>query len=129
MAYLRSVPAVKNATAKSVYRMPLPPAYGPPVGKVADVPRNDKLAYGRYLAGPLAHCVECHSAPTPRGPDLKNGLGAIEERARQVAADLSLVLQLSVRILPPAPAEAQPRPAERAARASASARPCARPCR
>ena len=58
-------------------RMPLPPAYGPPVGKVAEVPRNDKLAYGRYLAGPLGHCVECHSAPGPQGaPDLENKLGA-----------------------------------------------------
>lgn len=76
VAYLRSVPAVKNATAKSVYRMPLPPAYGPPVGKVADVPRSDKLAYGRYLAGPAGHCMECHSSPGPQGPDLANGLGA-----------------------------------------------------
>ena len=24
---------------------------------------SDKLAYGRYLAGPLGHCVECHFAP------------------------------------------------------------------
>ncbi|MBL8305486.1 MAG: c-type cytochrome [Rubrivivax sp.] len=76
VAYLRSVPAVKNATAKSVYRMPLPPAYGPPVGKVADVPRSDNLAWGRYLAGPAGHCMECHSSPGPQGPDLVNGLGA-----------------------------------------------------
>ncbi len=76
VAYLRSVPAVKNATRKSVYRMPLPPAYGAPVTKVADVPRSDKLAYGRYLAGPAGHCLECHSAPGPQGPDLDKGLGA-----------------------------------------------------
>ena len=76
VAYLRSVPAVKNATKKSVYRMPLPPAYGPPVGPVAEVPRVDKLAYGRYLAGPLGHCLECHSTPGPQGaPDLDKGLG------------------------------------------------------
>ncbi|MEO8299373.1 MAG: c-type cytochrome, partial [Burkholderiales bacterium] len=42
VAYLRTVPPVKNAVPKSVYRMPLPPAYGPPVGKVADVPPSDK---------------------------------------------------------------------------------------
>lgn len=77
VAYLRSVKPVVNKVDKSVYRMPLPPAYGPPVGKVADVPRSDKLAYGRYLAGPLGHCVECHSTPGPQGaPDLANKLGA-----------------------------------------------------
>ncbi len=77
VAYLRSVPAVKNAVAKSVYRMPLPPSYGPPVGRVAAVSSTDKLAYGRYLAGPLGHCVECHSTPGPQGvPDLANKLGA-----------------------------------------------------
>lgn len=77
VAYLRSVPAVKNAVKKSEYRMPLPPSYGPPVGKVANVPTSDTLAWGRYLAGPLGHCVECHSTPGPQGaPDLANKLGA-----------------------------------------------------
>jgi mono/diheme cytochrome c family protein len=77
VAYLRSAKPVVNKVDKSVYRMPLPPAYGPPVGKVADVPRGDKVAYGRYLAGPLGHCVECHSTPGPQGaPDLENKLGA-----------------------------------------------------
>ena len=77
VAYLRSVPAVKNAVPKSVYRMPLPPSYGPPVGQVAAVPETDRLAWGRYLAGPLGHCIECHSTPGPQGaPDLDKGLGA-----------------------------------------------------
>ena len=77
VAYLKSVPAVANAVPKSEYRMPLPPNYGPPVGRVADVPRNDKLAWGRYLAGPLGHCIECHSGPGPQGvPDVENQLGA-----------------------------------------------------
>jgi mono/diheme cytochrome c family protein len=77
VTYLRSVKPVKNQVAKSEYRIPLPPGYGPPVGKVADVPRTDKLAYGRYLAGPLGHCVECHSPAGPQGaPDLENRLGA-----------------------------------------------------
>ena len=77
VAYLRSAKSVVNQVEKSVYRMPLPPNYGPPVGKVADVPHNDKIAYGRYLAGPLGHCVECHSTPGPQGaPDLANKLGA-----------------------------------------------------
>lgn len=77
VAYLRSAKPVVNKVGKSVYRMPLPPTYGPPVGKVAEVPRGDKVAYGRYLAGPLGHCVECHSTPGPQGaPDLENKLGA-----------------------------------------------------
>jgi len=77
VAYLRSVKPVKNQVAKSEYRIPLPPNYGPPVGKVADVSRKDKVAYGRYLAGPLGHCVECHSPAGPQGaPDLENKLGA-----------------------------------------------------
>jgi mono/diheme cytochrome c family protein len=77
VAYLRSVPAVKNAVAKSQYKIQLPPSYGPPVGQVSDVPTTDKVAYGRYLAGPLGHCIECHSTPGPQGvPDVVNGLGA-----------------------------------------------------
>jgi mono/diheme cytochrome c family protein len=67
VAYLRTVPAVKNAVAKSTYNIPLPPAWGPPIDKpIAAPPASDKLAYGAYLAGPLGHCVECH---TPMGPD------------------------------------------------------------
>ena len=77
VAYLRSVPAVKNKVLRSEYKIPLPPNYGPPVGKVAEPPRSDKVAWGRYLAGPLGHCIECHSTPVPNGgPDLVNALGA-----------------------------------------------------
>jgi mono/diheme cytochrome c family protein len=61
VAYLRTIPAISNKTAKSTYRIPLPPAYGPPVGVVTAPPRTDKLAYGAYLAGPLGHCIECHT--------------------------------------------------------------------
>ena len=67
VAYLRTVPAVKNAVAKSTYHSPLPPAWGPPIDKpIAAPPVSDRVAYGAYLAGPLGHCVECH---TPMGPD------------------------------------------------------------
>lgn len=77
VAYLRSVPPVRNVVPKSQYRIPLPPSYGPPVSKVAAVSQTDKLAWGRYLAGPLGHCIECHSPPGPQGaPDLQNRLGA-----------------------------------------------------
>jgi mono/diheme cytochrome c family protein len=76
VAYLRNVKPVKNEIPPSVYRIPLPPAYGPPVVSVPEPDRNDQLAYGAYLAGPAGHCVECHSPLTPKGPDLANNLGA-----------------------------------------------------
>jgi len=67
VAYLRSVPAINNAVAKSTYPIKLPPAWGPPIDKPVTAPSaTDKLAYGAYLAGPLGHCVECH---TPMGAD------------------------------------------------------------
>jgi mono/diheme cytochrome c family protein len=67
VAYLRTVPAVDNAVAKSTYNIKLPPTWGPPIDKPITAPSiSDKVAYGAYLAGPLGHCVECH---TPLGPD------------------------------------------------------------
>ncbi len=76
VAYLRQVPARKLKVAKSEYRMPLPPDYGPPVGKVPLPDRRDRLAWGRYLAGPLGHCTECHSTLDANGvPDVEAGLG------------------------------------------------------
>jgi mono/diheme cytochrome c family protein len=61
VAYLRTVPAVKNEVARSRYTVPLPTSYGPPVKRVSSPPRNDPVKYGAYLAGPIAHCVECHT--------------------------------------------------------------------
>jgi len=76
VAYLRTLKPVKNAVPKSVYSFPLPPAYGPPVESVAEVSPGDTLAYGAYLAGPLGHCIECHSPMGPMGPDWKHEAGA-----------------------------------------------------
>lgn len=76
VAYLRSIPAVKNEVPKSTYRIPLPPSYGPPVGEVADVPEGVTVEYGAYLAGPVAHCIECHTPMGERGIDYENRLGA-----------------------------------------------------
>lgn len=69
IAYLRSLPPVRNAVEKSTYRIPLPPSYGPPVANVVAPPRGDAVAYGAYLAGPLGHCTECHTPMGPRGRD------------------------------------------------------------
>jgi mono/diheme cytochrome c family protein len=64
--YLRTVPPIHNATAPSRYTIPLPASYGAPVGEVPEPDRSDAVRYGEYLAGPVAHCMDCH---TPRGTD------------------------------------------------------------
>ena len=45
VVYLRQLKPVKNKVKKSVYRIPLPPAYGPPLGSVPDVSRADKVTW------------------------------------------------------------------------------------
>lgn len=76
VSYVRQVPAINNPVPESQYHVPLPPSYGPPLGEVPAVSREDQVAYGAYLAGPLGHCVECHSPMGPTGPDTENSLGA-----------------------------------------------------
>ena len=73
--YLRTVPAVENDPGKSEYKIPLPPAWGPPVTTVADVPEGVTVEYGQYLAGPVGHCVVCHTTFGPQGPMLETHLG------------------------------------------------------
>jgi mono/diheme cytochrome c family protein len=76
VAYLHTVKPVKNMVPKSAYRIPLPVSYGPPVATVPAVSDADPVKYGAYLAGPLAHCIECHTPLGPKGPDLAHNLGA-----------------------------------------------------
>ena len=60
VTYLRTVPPKRNAvTQRSTYPFPVEP-YGPPIDHVADPPDNP-VARGAYIAGPLAHCMECHT--------------------------------------------------------------------
>ena len=49
-AYLAQVPAVEHAVPASTYHIPLPPAYGPPLGEVTAPDPDDQVAYGGYLA-------------------------------------------------------------------------------
>ncbi|MGQ9366881.1 c-type cytochrome [Azospirillum sp. ST 5-10] len=79
VAYLRSIPAVKNAVPKSEYRMPLPASWGPPVGAVPAAARDDRVAYGAYLATALGHCMDCHTPRLPNGaPDMERlGVGGM----------------------------------------------------
>ncbi|WP_420396488.1 c-type cytochrome [Nioella sp.] len=75
VAYLRTVPAVDHDPGQSAYNIPLPPAYGPPVDSVADIPAGVTVEYGEYLAGPIAHCMECHTPLGPMGPMVETDLG------------------------------------------------------
>jgi mono/diheme cytochrome c family protein len=64
--YLRTVPPVRNAVGPSRYTIPLIGSDVPPSGQVRDPDRTNLVQYGEYLAGPVAHCIDCH---TPRGAD------------------------------------------------------------
>lgn len=76
VAFLRTVPASENTTPFSTYNIPLPPAYGPPVGTVPAVKPGVTVEYGAYLAGPVAHCMECHTPLGETGPKFDTDLGA-----------------------------------------------------
>jgi mono/diheme cytochrome c family protein len=66
-AYLHSLKPVSHAVPRTQYKIPLPSTYGPLVTHVDEPAREDPLAYNAYFAGPLGHCLGCH---TPFG---KNG--------------------------------------------------------
>jgi mono/diheme cytochrome c family protein len=60
VAYIRSVPPKHNAiTQRSTYPF-LVESYGPAIDHVAD-PADTPVARGGYIAGPLAHCISCHT--------------------------------------------------------------------
>lgn len=59
-AYLLSLPPIHNPVARTQFKIPLPPSYGPPVTQVAE-PAH-KARYGRYLVT-FGHCMLCHTAP------------------------------------------------------------------
>ena len=40
IAYLRGIPPIHSVAAKSTYRIPLPPSYGPAVGAITAPPNN-----------------------------------------------------------------------------------------
>ncbi len=75
IAYLKSQPPVHHVVEKSVYRMPLPANYGPPVGKVGAPPQSDRVAYGKYLAQ-IGHCMECHTPRDSKGVLVESRTGA-----------------------------------------------------
>lgn len=74
--FLRSLDPVANEVPASEYRIPLPPAWGPPVESVTAPPAGVTVDYGAYLAGPVAHCMECHTPMGPAGPMFDTHFGA-----------------------------------------------------
>jgi mono/diheme cytochrome c family protein len=73
VTYLRTIPAVAGDLGASDYRIPLPPAYGPPIETPVAAPAPGVTAeYGAYLSA-VGHCMECHSPMTPSGPDWGEG--------------------------------------------------------
>lgn len=79
VAFLRTLDPVENDPGTSTYNIPLPPAYGPPVDSVTAPDRGVSVEYGEYLAGPVAHCMECHTPMGPQGPMLDQlGAGGFE---------------------------------------------------
>ena len=74
VAYLHTLKPIKNVPEKSTYKIPLHAM--PPVQGVQAPPKSDKIAYGGYLAGPLGHCIECHTPQQGPRRDYQNQLGA-----------------------------------------------------
>jgi mono/diheme cytochrome c family protein len=75
VAYLKSVPAVKNEVVPPVYKAAMhgegPPGADKPAS-AADM--NDPVKRGFYLAT-IGHCMECHSPATDGKHDFAGGLG------------------------------------------------------
>jgi hypothetical protein len=59
-AYLKTLRPIRNEVPESTYQIPLN-GYGPTVTSVPDVPKTDIVKYGEYLAGPVGHCMDCHT--------------------------------------------------------------------
>ncbi|MEQ9638438.1 MAG: cytochrome c [Alphaproteobacteria bacterium] len=76
VVYLRTVKPVTNTVPKSVYNIPLPPAWGPPVTGVTTPDKADLPAYGTYVAEALGHCNECHTPMVKGRFDFANQKGA-----------------------------------------------------
>ena len=75
VAYLRSVPAVRNEVAQPLYRLPVQrvPYPDAEAGFTAAM-MADPARHGAYLAT-IGHCMECHAAWSKGVSDYTTGLG------------------------------------------------------
>jgi mono/diheme cytochrome c family protein len=75
IAYLRSIPAVKNAVQKPEYKAPFDITPYPNIKEMSEADLTDPIKRGQYLMG-VGHCMVCHSKGTPPDKmDYVNGLG------------------------------------------------------
>jgi mono/diheme cytochrome c family protein len=76
VAYLRSLPPIKNKVPDPVYKIALPHHVFPGAEKAySQADLNDKLKKGQYLAT-IGHCMECHTPFKPgAGADFAGSLG------------------------------------------------------
>ena len=74
VAYIRTVKPIRNEVQRGTYNFPLN-GYGPMVTSVPDMPKTDIVKYGEYLAGPVSHCMDCHT-PVVKGVQDLTKLGA-----------------------------------------------------
>jgi mono/diheme cytochrome c family protein len=68
VAYLRSLPPVKNKVVRTPLSGPAPSFT--PVTSVPEPDSEDRVRYGQYLAEAVAHCLQCHSPRIKGLPDL-----------------------------------------------------------
>ena len=80
VAYLRSVKPISNKVEKSTFKIPLPANYGPIVTTIPDVPRTDKVAYGRYIATNLAHRARVKTSASAKQKRLRSSSGVASLR-------------------------------------------------
>lgn len=77
VAYLRSIPPVRNKVRDPVYKMQIPHQVFPGAERaMSDADMTDKVKRGFYLVT-IAHCLECHTpfGPPGSGVDYRNSLG------------------------------------------------------
>jgi mono/diheme cytochrome c family protein len=75
VAYLRSVPPVRNEVQAPVYRAAMPVEPVPGATKpFTEQDMRDPVKRGFYLAT-IGHCMECHGRKADRTPDYKNSWG------------------------------------------------------
>ena len=79
VAYLRTIPPVKNQVPAPLYKVALQPPVVPNAQKqMTEADLGDKAKRGFYLAT-IAHCMECHTPAGPKGRDFSRlGAGGFE---------------------------------------------------
>jgi mono/diheme cytochrome c family protein len=76
VAYLRSLPPIRNEVPAPVYKAEQRYTTFPPAEKPwTEADLADPVKRGLYLAA-VGHCLDCHSRPSKGGLDYQNGLGA-----------------------------------------------------